>query len=138
MTHTLTTLRDLKARLDAAKGPDRELDAAIFVALVEPTWVTSPKDPGAVAADAMSFRSTGKLHYITKTSKHAPHYTASIDAAVALVERALPGKVVSIIADAINLVSGENWRGVPLGKALPLALCRALLSALIAKEKARG
>ena len=85
MNHPLIT------RLSKLDAPDREVDAQIYIHFVEPTWHTSHKDPGAVAADKNAFWPEGKLRYITSTSRTAPLYTASVDAAIALAERVLPG-----------------------------------------------
>lgn len=71
MTAELATLR---ARIDAATGPDRELDLSLAEALV----------PDVVVL--LHNRGTGQNERSTYW-----HYTASIDAALALVERLLPG-----------------------------------------------
>lgn len=63
------SLSDLLARVEEAEGPDRELDKDILCALLTPMG-------------AMEFACSGPLN-------HKP--TASLDAALALVERALPG-----------------------------------------------
>jgi hypothetical protein len=72
-----TELKALRERLRAAKGPDRDLDDAIEALL----WK-------GVAADHPHAVPVGR----TGWKMQAPeYYTVSIDAAVALVERVLPG-----------------------------------------------
>lgn len=56
-------LADLKRRVEEARGPDTNLDVAL--------WCLDPTDPEEESA--------------------IPSYTASLDAAVTLVERAAPG-----------------------------------------------
>jgi len=73
------TLSDLIARLETASGPDRELDAAIHRLLAG-----SPTDHW--------YNFFGEWI----TDQNCPHISASIDAAVALAERVLPGWTWSI------------------------------------------
>lgn len=124
------TISSLLSRVRAARGPDRELDARIDAALFG----------GRAARDF-----TG--------DDPAPCYTASIDDAVALVERALPGWRFRSMeeAGAVRLEGATNgdWLVVlwecrragggtrkQVGKTLPLAILAALLSALEQKESA--
>ena len=65
----MTAITDLMARVEKAEGPDREIDEDLFAALIDTHGV--PTD--------VAFLLEG-----------APRYTASLDAAVALVERMLP------------------------------------------------
>jgi len=93
-------LTGLVARLEAAKGADRELDAAIAVA----TGGGDKMCPGGVhgTSRGSTFSFTGKTlatvidQYPTLSVDAAiffavPAYTASLDAAIALVEAKLPG-----------------------------------------------
>lgn len=85
----LNALRDLEKRLAEAKGPDREIDRAIAHAFERP-W------PGYkhTAADD-NLRAPGGAWICqdgsTTTLICANEYTTSLDAAIALVERVLPG-----------------------------------------------
>lgn len=84
-------ISELIARVEALTEPDREVDADLEVTFVRHGWVTSKKDPGAVAETAQYFWPEGKLRYITKSSRVAPLYTSSVDAALAFKARVLPG-----------------------------------------------
>ena len=80
---TFTTLRALEARLEAATGPDRELDEAIMTVcfgerVVVPHSYGQPATLGWKVAPGV-------------WNSVAFEVTASLDAAVALVERVLPG-----------------------------------------------
>lgn len=75
---------DIIERLEAAEGPDRELDARVHAA-------ANPDDldmtnigylPGEVCAELAGFKGVRSIA--------APAYTTSLDAAVGLVERMLP------------------------------------------------
>lgn len=124
MPADLTTLRALKARVDAATGADMHLDHAIEMAFAGPpplgkVWSPDPE--------------------------YAPAYTASIDAAVGLVERLNPGAWFMMEtfgydgerraraelndADVMSHTSGE-------AATLPLAIVSALLNLLIAQAEA--
>lgn len=70
----MTDFAGLLARVREAKGPDRQIDADVFE-YVDPDFPSLPATFG-----------TGAYTIVT-----APLYTASIDAALALVERMLPG-----------------------------------------------
>lgn len=135
----MTDLSELIERVRQATGPDRELDAALFIALVEPTWHTSPKDPGAVAADKQYFWPEGKLKYLTRNSKVAPYYTASVDAITALIEKKLPGWKWNIGHDANDELHATIWHGVTehdeYAPTAPLALCLSFLLALHSQEQ---
>jgi len=80
----MTDIAELLERVKAATGPGRELDAAIVLTLEPeafPNTVRSVEDDGTIVCG----------HYGAYTFHDAPELTASIDAALALVERALPG-----------------------------------------------
>ena len=119
-------LQALLERVEKAEGPDRELDDAID------KW----------KLDTLLTRDTSARFALI-----CPPYTASIDAAVALVEKMLPGWKWCVQRE----IHPDNWffayvfivnegtsfadhRGMAHGPAL--ALIAALLRALIAQEKA--
>lgn len=115
-------LTDLLARLEAAEGADRELDYRIFTATA-PMEQFSPWDP----KDRLN------------------HFTASLDASLALVERVLPGWVRGVDenwdeANALywtaNLcrMTGPAFAVEAYAKTSALALLCAFVRALIAKE----
>ena len=114
----LATLTALRERVIAAKGPDQKLDSAI--------WLKTSHQC--------------KDHGIDGWTK----YTASIDAALALVGRMLPGHGWSVGSDfarqgqpfATIGYDEEDRRGSAFAHTPPLAILAALLSALIAMETA--
>jgi hypothetical protein len=147
----MTTLQDLLARVEAAEGPDREIDAAIYNAMVDDGgrkafrvtdwtrgrapmlgryhdgWLTGKSDSDIYADDLVRF-------------------TASIDAALALVERALPDSYVELSGPRKYLhiptpvpnrwcasIVEPGYRG-GWGATPPLAILAALLKAKIAQE----
>lgn len=134
------THADLLARVEAATGPDRELDAALWLDFT----------PGATrrASTVKSSKGLWPDYTIDETREAGgalivvPAYTASLDAALALVERVLPGWVWSVG----NLASGGGQaylmraQSAALigGKASTpaLALLAAMLKALMAQESA--
>lgn len=89
----MTDLSDLIRRVEEAKGPDRHIDAAITVA-TSPTiatdddliyfYVPTKDDRCAPGTYWRKSRSFSSLHT-------AAPFTASLDAALALVEEKLPG-----------------------------------------------
>lgn len=109
----MTDLRELEKRLEDATGPSQTLDRQINDTLGLPP-----------------------IGY--------PRFTSSLDAAVALVERIFPerewalsvdkenGKACADVADDVWDESFENIRA--FSKAPPLALCLALVRALIAAK----
>ena len=113
------TIQELLERVGNADGPDRELDAALFVALV-----VNPRQ--------------------------VPAYSASVDAALALVEEKLPGWKWAIAKESDGFggmeyeaeLFGPQYSSreqnpatfaVHLGLTAPLAPIAALLKALIAQ-----
>lgn len=107
-------LIELKQRVDAAYGPNLDLESSIKLLLLKET-----------------------------TNRIFPyHLTTSIDAALGLVEEVCPGLTYSVDATApecgIDFVlhgrPGETFVGTSY-HSLPLAILSAMLSALIAKDK---
>lgn len=146
----MTDLNALLERVRAATGPDRELDCLI--------WQTAEPDRRVMMDQGKAFgpgpkrpASYGRLADFPMEKWDdweaiggwidAPRLTASIDAALALVERmGLTPHVLHhgrIVWDAGLIVSDHaetEWEG--RHNSLPLAILSALLSALIAKEAA--
>lgn len=121
-------LVDLRERLERATGPDRELDLALAQAL----------DPGVI--HSRFYRDSNAVVPYTKR-----HYTASIDAALALVERVLPGWewFAGYNADHCEhgcgyalLTSPNGDKVSKVGRTAPLAIIIATVSALIALAEA--
>ena len=77
----MTETEKLIERLEKATGPDRELDAAIWVATTEGVRLTKNSFGGTlVEQHGVAWRLDEAVH----------HFTASLDAALALVERGRP------------------------------------------------
>ena len=80
-------------KLRAADGPDRELDAEIALLLTKPDgesayWSMPPREGPEACAPGTLWRKNRGFRSILED---APLYTASIDAALALVADKLPG-----------------------------------------------
>ena len=101
-------MQDLIKRLEAASGPDRELDVSIA------------KRVG-----------TYRMAPITSNDPYfwILHYTASIDAALGLVPEGLPWELNSAAVAEIGMASGKPVIGIARGKNYALALCIAALRA---------
>ena len=133
----LATLRSLRERVIAATGADREIDTVVWLTLTpgvtrRKTHVPHWKRPYDIDETRDE---TGLLIVV-------PAYTASLDAAVALVERCLPDAVWKVMTDYGDLRRATVFRtcdGVGHSQedaeTPPLALLAALLSALIARAE---
>lgn len=118
-------LADLLAKVQAATGPDRELDSRLLC-------VHTGEDFEGLIRDGY-----------TVSDINPAEYTASIDAALVLVEKVLPDVMWRLQSDPTtgdgyeaSLVSSERFPpsdGRASGATAPLALLAALLSALTEK-----
>jgi hypothetical protein len=144
-------LSSLLERVKGADGPDREIDACITAALAEPLWPL--REGASLYVDMEAYGPYVRVHdpRIGKRSKgnapmfsldEVPAYTSSLDAALALVERVLPGWEILItnegdpadtwvasIGPRDTFTSFETQRPTPA-----LALLSALLSAKLPVE----
>jgi len=132
MTATDTDLNALLERVKAAKGPDREIDIAIHVI------VTNEGRIGDYASVDEYTNSAIQLGWNT------PRVTSSIDAALALTERVLPGakrsatelvagwaaSVLIVDSGHPDFVSEDYHADAPTA---PLAILAATLQALISR-----
>lgn len=138
----MTETEKLIERLEAATGPDRELDGLMY------GWESglSPNGGSFMLGGGFQFRHPTKVHpsgpaalYVPGDS--VPAYTASLDAALALVERVRPGWWWCSRSDDTegayaNLgpartnpnAGGPCWRAY--APTAPIALCLALLRTL--------
>lgn len=125
----MTSLPELLKRVEAASGPDRELDAAVEVALDQQT------------ADG---RARARYYSGYRDDELPPPLTASIDAALALVEMVLPGWFWNIgqfpniraqLAQPTVTEFGNaiGHRADETAGTIPLAILAALLKAKIAE-----
>jgi hypothetical protein len=138
----MTDLRELLARVESAKGADRELDAAIHCELI------TDADLRVVSGRllARSRHAPFDEWVALATSPPVPSYTASLDAVAALAERVRPGvswylRVTPIrgsrtIYSANFTDAGENRRRE--GATPVLALLAALLRSLTEGEAGGG
>lgn len=130
----MTTLTALRERVREAEGADRELDAGVAMGLdgflleeLNPVYLTTGGDQA-------------------NRDHRAPHYTASLDAAVALVERICPTGYPDIQKCMIDpekhpdvlqwsatlYVDGRNFEAN--ARTAPLAILAALLASLVEGE----
>ncbi len=134
MTTKEQSLERLIERVKAATGPDRELDCRIAYEL-----------DFEVEGMAAPFRSYCDVHDLKwgDIARHAnspqsilshnlPRFTASIDAALALVERLLPGWNYTFSRGHCELRHPKHRAKdvQAFGKTTPLAILAALLSSL--------
>lgn len=129
----MTDLSELIERVKAATGPDRELDGDIAHAMsIVPDWCAAHRDANQRHVWTDGDRPLHAEQWI------APDVTASIDAALALVGRCLPGCIWTIETDAcwIRVLTKDDvaeFQGHKTGmggKWTPLAITLALLLAL--------
>lgn len=129
----MTTLSDLKERVDRATGADRGLDGAIEVAFPS-------QSPAPLNSDAIGWVRGPDTIYL------APPYTASIDEALVLVQRVIPdvfwliGRGTTRAEEplfGVKLMFAYGLDTDALGLAehdhAPLAILSALLAAKIAE-----
>lgn len=131
----------LIARLEAAEVGSRELDAAIWGALIHPeTKVISCHAAYAEDGTQVMFTLPPKRKEIATqrggTYLHADAYTTSLDAALALAERVLPGWawMVERHKDVTATAWIDEWNAYGevrsyRGNTPALAMCIAILKA---------
>lgn len=128
----MTDLNELLERVKAATGPDRGLDARIEFTLSGVSFFESD------IADLLQVidEPTGYGKYQKIDSANIPSFTASIDAALALVERVLPNTLRRLsdwedgTGAKANLVLSNGSHHWADGASIPLAILAALLQAL--------
>ena len=133
------------AKLEAAAGPDRDLDAEIAVALSgDPeAWVVNPS-PHSIFSPVPGWWRTSD-----DESHEAPAFTASLDAAVSLVGRVLPEYWWLSRSDEVEGGFGnlgpigtspnDGGPGYPsYARTAPLALCLSVLRALTSQASGEG
>lgn len=84
-------LRGLIERLEKATGPDRELDGAMWLHFDQEALYKCWGVRGMRYAGHVHTKAEKAAHIKRMSEYYAPAYTASLDAAVALVERVAPG-----------------------------------------------
>lgn len=143
MTTDPETLRQLLARVEGAAGADREIDAEIALTFQIPNEHYNAPLRRPVLSPPQHHR-PGLLEYVEisgVSARPAPEYTASVDAALALVGRVMPGWELLIsdegdepdkwVASMGPRHTFTSYEGV--GPTPALALLAALLRAKIAE-----
>lgn len=133
------TLTDLIEALQKATGPDREIDRDIADTLglgPDESWERPKHQRGIINMDVGNW-SKGNI------SRSSPRYTSSVDAAIALAERVLPGR--SVMMGWRQSSETRPWARVGLwpdpdatGATPAIALCVATLRALSALQAKEG
>ena len=136
----MTDIAGLIERLEAATGPDRELDAAIVAHFNNASVRRYPPQTDFGPGARWQFWSRDGAHFLGSESKFpVPPLTASLDAALALVERVRPGawiemsgprKYLNIPAPVPNRWRVEVDERIGWGSTLAIALLIALLRTL--------
>jgi hypothetical protein len=131
----VTDLAALLARIEQADGPDREIDAALYWHFVE-----TNKDEMTLPWTTSLFMAGDIL------GRPREAYTASIDAIVALIERALPaltgwalysyGRAYLFTPESMDDPATGEDTVLATHKASPaLALCAAFVRAMMAQQQ---
>ena len=152
------SLDELIARLVAARGPDRELDAQVWVVTgptdgvvglcgfeADAAWHYEYDAEGRFPGDVVEYAVNPDGKRLPQARREAPPFTASIDAALTLLERKLPGWTHGhekfpanelFNAGGYQFFAAEDHSRLDGGyghgeaRTLPLAICLALLKAL--------
>ena len=141
----LPTLRSLLQRVEAATGADKQLDAEIVATVLSKEPVTIRQSPFNGAWCAYVAGDNGKERLWPEPSpfrEMTVGVTASVDAALALVEKALPGWLPDRLRwgnddVAFEIIGPEVENVEGYGRTASLAILAAALTALIAQaEKA--
>lgn len=112
----MSDLRGLIERCEKATGPDRELDALIWVATGPATnasgwcgfaldegWRYEYEASGRFPGEVMEFAVNSAGQRLPQALREAPVFTASVDAALALVEKMRPGYRWGVSSVAIKI-----------------------------------
>ena len=136
----LPTLRSLLQRVEAATGADRELDGDLFWSLFVVPSGLGKEVGGSRLVNLLGPNGDAWRHWI-----HVdwPPYTASVDAALALVEKVLPGAwfMMETFGYTEDRRAGAELSAEGIehtrheAKTIPLAIVAALLTALIAQDE---
>ncbi len=121
----LTTIQSLRDRVAKATGPDREIDRDTAVAF------NVFQERFGIIYHWCEAGSTVNPVY----NSQLPQYTASIDDALAWVERMLPGKWPHLLELVLGTGDIVDENGECQLSRMPLAIILAGLDALIVKEE---
>lgn len=123
----MSELEEMLGKVEASAGPDTNIDTELhaYIEGVTPEWQEYSK--------SFAYHKDG----FWVSFGPVPNYTASVDAALALVERMLPNERWGI--DRTDEGDPETWYDAVVGegfaqhRSAPVAILAALLRALIAK-----
>jgi hypothetical protein len=130
----MTDYLDIIERLGKAEDFDRDLDRDIGLALMG--WRYEEVE----GFGQMIYIPDENAYYPDHPGSLTPSITSSIDAAIALVERMLPGSYVDVSGDMqnyqweCNVVPPGSATGIGLSTTGPIAILLALFDALEEKE----
>jgi hypothetical protein len=130
MSPNLPTLQALLARVEGGEGEDRALDAEIALHIGGCVRYRNWYDDDAKTQHAWHCKWQADCEW-----EPLPHFVTSLDAAVALVERRLPGFVLDVEGHA----GSAHWSAI-IGDhgAIGLTPARALIAALLWAEIAKA
>lgn len=125
----MTDLSELLERVKATTGPDREIDGLLAIA-----FAPEGEERAELGEATKLYGKYWYRHQYGEGSQLSPHFTSSIDAALALVERCLPGWKWNVGHDANDELHVTVWHGVTerdeYAATAPLSILAAFLSAL--------
>lgn len=137
--------QELLVRVEAAREPDRELDAAIDIAMFggETIW----KQTNYTMEMYPASRRPNKAFLGGIGNEHVPLVTASIDAALLLVAQKLPGAEYQLsnlygiahVEMPLNATNNEDMCSARRDDGnMPLAILEALFRVLVSVNQPRG
>lgn len=127
----MTNLESLLERVKAATVPNWQLDVDIEVALPLDRTIAHSHRPSTARGKVTCRYNSG-----SSGTYNAPHFTRSVDSALYLAERKLPGHQINLCCYGAFAEASTGARGVNAyhrGATPVLAIIAALLSALIAQ-----
>ena len=130
----MSDLTELLERVKAATGPDRELDGDVWLAVI--SGATRRNVMAAWPDEDVIWEYHDPERNTMFRDNMIPRLSASIDAAVAIVERKMPGWVWQVRKSGyVELHHPTHHLKDEIGtaKTPPLSILAALLSALIAQ-----
>lgn len=151
----MSDLAKLQRRLTAATGSDRELDGALWLVLDPEPALARCSFKGMKYAGHVHTKAEKNAHVISAATHSSPLYTSSIDAALGLVEKMLPGWGATLVTDPPSVCLRQSTqdeiavfrrtgyfktRGNEIieGETLPLAILAAMLAALQSQPAREG
>lgn len=132
----MSEAQSLARRVAELTGPDREVDALLYVRFECIVNDGRDGDLGPFDPAISAYLTAGtKIDWLPTTPAAAPRYTASLDAALALVERVRPGWQADLSITSENTCAGLsaklNADFEPDFRARHLTPALALLAALL-------